>query len=48
MARDASAYQVHPALLDAGFQLLAAAVPRAQAQLAAADDIYLPVGLSSV
>jgi acyl transferase domain-containing protein len=47
IVRDTAAYQVHPALLDAGFQLLGAAVPRAQAQVAA-GDIYLPVRLSSV
>ncbi len=46
-ARNAGEYRVHPALLDAGFQLMAAALPRDQTD-AADGDIYLPVGLASV
>jgi acyl transferase domain-containing protein len=47
LAPDSSTYRVHPALLDAGFQVLAAAVPRARAE-AMAGDIYLPVKLSNI
>jgi acyl transferase domain-containing protein/acyl carrier protein len=46
-ARDAGEYRVHPALLDAGFQLMAAAVPRDQTD-AVDGHIYLPVRLASV
>ena len=45
-AARASAHHVYPALLDAGFQLLAAAVPGAEARLMA-GDIYLPVNLGT-
>jgi acyl transferase domain-containing protein len=46
-ARDAGEYRMHPALLDAGFQLMAAAVPRDQTH-AGDGHIYLPVRLASV
>ncbi|MCC7362010.1 MAG: polyketide synthase dehydratase domain-containing protein, partial [Anaerolineales bacterium] len=38
---------IHPALLDACLQVMAAASPRA-ARAAAADDTYLPVGVAQV
>jgi acyl transferase domain-containing protein len=44
---DASAYYMHPALLDAGLQLFAAAVPRAYTERDASVT-YLPVRLKSV
>lgn len=43
----ADAYQVHPALLDACFQVLEAAVPRVATDIAG-DDTYLPVGLEHI
>jgi acyl transferase domain-containing protein/acyl carrier protein len=42
---EAGAYHIHPALLDAGFQVFAAALPR-QGPHVAGGGIYLPVGLS--
>lgn len=39
---EASAYHIHPALLDAGFHLLLAAMPKAPVT---EESIYLPVGI---
>jgi NADPH:quinone reductase-like Zn-dependent oxidoreductase/acyl carrier protein len=47
MESEASAYQVHPALLDASFQVLAAALPGVDARITG-EDTYLPVGLGSL
>ena len=43
MATQRSGHKIHPALLDAGFQVLAAALPKESAD---GDDLYLPVGLA--
>lgn len=42
-ASEAETYQLHPALLDAGFQLLGAALPSTDEEAA---TIYVPVGLT--
>lgn len=44
-ASEAAMYQLHPALLDACFQLLGAAMPRVETETQA--NIYVPVGLAS-
>jgi acyl transferase domain-containing protein/acyl carrier protein len=43
VATQSSGHKIHPALLDACFQVLAAALPRESAE---GDDLYLPVGLT--
>lgn len=48
VASESGSYKVHPALLDACFQVLEASVPRAAVDSTAEGDIYLPVGLSSL
>jgi acyl transferase domain-containing protein/NADPH:quinone reductase-like Zn-dependent oxidoreductase/NAD(P)-dependent dehydrogenase (short-subunit alcohol dehydrogenase family)/acyl carrier protein len=45
-AADASALQVHPALLDACFQLVGAGLPWAQSSTPAGDAFYVPVGMA--
>ncbi len=44
---EAGAYRMHPALLDACFQVLAAALPREDTRITE-EDIYLPVGLDGL
>nr|MBA3470516.1 SDR family NAD(P)-dependent oxidoreductase [Herpetosiphonaceae bacterium] len=46
LEHDLPAYQIHPVLLDASLQAVAAAVPRASAD--AAEDTRLPVGIASL
>nr|MBA2245212.1 polyketide synthase dehydratase domain-containing protein [Gemmatimonadota bacterium] len=46
LRREAGAYQLHPALLDACIQLLGAAVPGAD-DPQAAEDVYIPLELGS-
>jgi acyl transferase domain-containing protein/NADPH:quinone reductase-like Zn-dependent oxidoreductase/acyl carrier protein len=43
LAQEAARYQIHPALLDACFQLLAAALPAGSTQ----TEVYMPVGMDS-
>ena len=43
VATQKSGHKIHPALLDACFQVLAAALPKGSAE---GDDLYLPVGLA--
>ena len=43
VATQKSGHKIHPALLDACFQVLAAALPEGSAD---GDDLYLPVGLA--
>jgi acyl transferase domain-containing protein/acyl carrier protein len=43
VATQKSGHKIHPALLDACFQVLAAALPKGSAD---GDDLYLPVGLA--
>lgn len=47
IARDSQKYQIHPALLDACFQVLAATLPKSKGYVAS-DNIYLPVGIGSI
>ena len=43
VATQKNGHKIHPALLDACFQVLAAALPKGSAE---GDDLYLPVGLA--
>jgi acyl transferase domain-containing protein/acyl carrier protein len=45
VAAQKNAHKIHPALLDACFQVLAAALPKGSVE---GDDPYLPVGLTSL
>jgi acyl transferase domain-containing protein/acyl-CoA synthetase (AMP-forming)/AMP-acid ligase II/acyl carrier protein len=47
LAHSASRYQVHPALLDAGLQTLAACLPESDLR-SVENGVYLPVGIGAV
>jgi acyl transferase domain-containing protein/acyl carrier protein len=48
VSSELDSYQVHPALLDACFQVLEASVPRGAIENGAKGDTFLPVGLRSM
>ncbi|HWE61366.1 MAG TPA: type I polyketide synthase, partial [Chloroflexota bacterium] len=47
LSTQAHAYQLHPALLDAGFQVLGATLPRSDARITGGDT-YVPVALEQL